>query len=131
MHKAILPALGLALTPFIAMAQPQAPAAPTPPAQSAPAQSTPRGNDCRFVVAAEPGAVPYKLCMTRAEWAAKTAADSKDANRLVCHYEEAMGTRFKSYKLCMPASAWDARRMADREAIERIQRSVCIYGAGC
>ena len=117
MRKAILPAAGILLIPCIAAAQPLQPLVQTPSAK--PSQ---RGNDCRFVVASEPGATPYKLCMTRADWVAKLKSDSKDANRLVCHYEEAMGNRFKAYKLCMPASQWDRRRMTDREAVDRLQQ---------
>jgi hypothetical protein len=118
MHKAILPAASLLLIVSSAAAQSQAPQSQTPPAKS-----SQRPNDCRFVVASEPSATPYKLCMTRADWTAKLNSDSKDANRLVCHYEDAMGNRFKAYKLCMSAAQWDRRRMDDRQALERIQQA--------
>lgn len=118
MLKAILPAAALLLIPGVAAAQ-----SPAAAAQADPAKPAPKRNDCRFVVASDPGATPYKLCLTRAEWTAKLKNDSKDANRLVCHYENAMGNRFKAYKLCMPASQWDRRRMNDREAVDRIQQA--------
>ena len=118
MLKYNLSAAALLILPGIAAAQ-----APAAAVQTAPAKPAQKPNDCRFVVASDPGAVPYKLCMTRAEWTAKMKSDSKDANRLVCHYEDAMGNRFKAYKLCMPASQWDRRRMNDREAVDRIQQA--------
>ena len=77
---------------------------------------------CETVVSAEPGAKPYKLCMTRAEWDAKKIADAKDANRIVCRYEEVPGSRFRSKKICMAASAWEDQRLRDRQEVERIQR---------
>lgn len=95
------------------------------PAQPGPPQV------CKTVVSAELGAKPYKLCMTRAEWDAKKLADAKDPNRIVCHYEEVPGTRFRSAKLCMAQSEWHERRMRDRQEVERIQRSTCVRGGGC
>ena len=86
---------------------------------------------CKTVVSAEPGAKPYKLCMSRAEWDAKKIADAKDANRIVCRYEEVPGSRFRSKKICQPASAWDEQRLRDRQAVDQIQRSTCVPGAGC
>lgn len=76
---------------------------------------------CKTVVGAEPGAKPYKLCMTRAEWEAKKLADAKDANRIVCHYLEEPGARFRSTKVCMAASEWDNQRQRERQAVERLQ----------
>jgi len=86
---------------------------------------------CKKVVAATLGAKPYELCMTRAEWDAKKIADAKDANRIVCRYQEQIGTRFRSAKVCMPASDWENLRLADRQAVEHIQRQSCVPGAGC
>ena len=94
---------------------------PTPDAQTI----------CQMVVSAEPGAKPYQLCMTKAEWEAKRIADAQDANRIVCHYEEVPGTRFRSARICMPASQWEARRLDDRQAVERLQMQTCVGGAGC
>ena len=76
---------------------------------------------CKTVVSAEPGAKPHKLCMTRAEWDAKKVADAKDANRIVCRYEEVPGTRFRSRKVCQPASEWDNQRQLQRQELERVQ----------
>ena len=69
--------------------------------------------------------------MTKAEWEAKKVADLKDANRIVCRYEQQPGTRFRSAKICMPASQWAEQRRLEREAIDHIQQSTCVYGAGC
>src|SRR5690349_2980263 len=60
---------------------------------------------CKYVVSADPGAKPYQLCLTKDEWTAKKLADAKDANRMVCHYEETPGTRLRSRKICMSAMA--------------------------
>ena len=86
---------------------------------------------CQSVVSADIGAKPYQLCQTKAEWDAKKAEDAKDATRMVCRYEEMPGTRFRSAKICQPKSAWDEARRLDREAVEQIQRSVCVAGGGC
>lgn len=86
---------------------------------------------CQYVVSADPGAKPYELCLTREEWTAKKLADSKDANRQVCHYEETPGTRLRSRKVCMTATEWAEQRRLEREAVEKIQQSVCVPGAGC
>jgi hypothetical protein len=86
---------------------------------------------CKTVVSAEVGAKPYKLCMTRTQWKARKTAEAKDPNRMVCHYQEQPGTRFRSYKVCLPASEWDNQRLRDRQAIEQIQMRSCVPGAGC
>lgn len=86
---------------------------------------------CKHVVSAERGAKPYQMCMTKAEWAAKAAADAKDANRIVCRYEEVPGTRFRGRKICMSAAEWANQRFEERQAIERIQNSTCKAGSGC
>jgi hypothetical protein len=103
----------------------------TPPSDIAPTPQVVEPQICKSVVSAERGAKPYKLCMTRAEWEAKKIADAKDANRIVCHYDEQLGTRLRVSKVCMPASEWDAQRRADREAVERAQMQACVPGAGC
>ena len=102
----------------------------TPPSNVAP---TPQSEPpiCKTVVSAERGAKPYKLCMTQAEWEAKKIADAKDANRIVCHYDEQLGTRLRVSKVCMPASEWEAQRRGDREAVERAQMQTCVPGGGC
>ena len=86
---------------------------------------------CKTVVSAEPGTKPYQMCMTKAEWDAKKIADAKDPNRMVCHYEEQIGTRFRSNKVCMTAMEWENARQADRREVERIQMQTCVPGAGC
>lgn len=99
---------------------------------SAPPQPQPAERKiCRTVVASDPGAKPYELCMTKVEWAAKEAADAKNPNRKVCRYSAAPGSRFKSYKVCMTAAEWENQRQLERQAIERIQSGTCVVGAGC
>lgn len=86
---------------------------------------------CKYVLAADPGAKPYQLCQTQAQWDALEAQYAKNANRMVCHYEEMPGTRVEAHKVCGPQSAWEQRRQDAREETERIQMSVCVPGAGC
>ena len=86
---------------------------------------------CKKVVDATPGSKPFDLCLTKAEWDAKKVADAKDPNRMVCHYEEQIGTRFRSNKVCMTAMEWENARQADRREVERIQMQTCVPGAGC
>lgn len=76
---------------------------------------------CQTVVTAEPGAKPYKLCMTRADWTAKKIADGKNANRIVCRYEEVPGSRFRSAKVCQAASEWATQLLLQRQELEQIQ----------
>jgi hypothetical protein len=74
---------------------------------------------CKYVVA--PGGDPYRKCMSKADWAMKQAKDSKNANRIVCHYEDVPGSRLQGQKICQPASAWAEDRRAAREATEKVQ----------
>ena len=59
--------------------------------------------------------------MQEADWAMKQAKDSKNANRIVCHYEDVPGSRLQGQKICQPASAWAEDRRAAREATEKVQ----------
>jgi hypothetical protein len=86
---------------------------------------------CKTVVNAEVGSKPYRMCLTAAEWKARKVAESKNANRMVCRYQEQPGTRFRSYKICLPQSEWDNQRLRERQAIEQIQMRSCVPGAGC
>jgi hypothetical protein len=86
---------------------------------------------CKTVVGQERGSKPYEMCMTKAEWEAKKIADAKDPNRIVCHYEEESGTRFRSAKVCMTAAEWWNARQAERQNIERMQSQSCVPGGGC
>ncbi len=86
---------------------------------------------CKFVVTAESGAKPFQMCLTKSEWAQREAKANRDANRIVCRYQEVPGSRFRSKKICQPASAWAEHRRLEREQVEQIQRSVCVAGAGC
>ena len=77
--------------------------------------------ECKFVLAADPGALPYKLCQSKAQWAALEAQFAKDANRMVCHYEDLPGTKLGAHKICGPLSSWEARQAQAREQTEKIQ----------
>jgi hypothetical protein len=87
--------------------------------------------ECKYVVASTPGAKPYRMCMNKGDWAIKEAQDNKDANRIVCHYQETPGSRVRGEKICQPASAWAEDRRQSREQTEDIQMRVCVPGAGC
>jgi hypothetical protein len=100
----------------------------TPVPQTAPGEAP---KICKMVVNAEANAKPYSQCMTKAEWAARQLAEAKDPNRLICHYEEQPGTRFRTNKRCMTADEWDKQRLEDRQAIEKIQMQTCVPGGGC
>ncbi len=76
---------------------------------------------CKYVLASEPGALPYQLCQSKAQWATLEAQYAKDGNRMVCHYEDMPGTKLGAHKICGPSSAWEARQQQAREATERIQ----------
>ncbi|WP_324806568.1 hypothetical protein SH584_09375 [Sphingomonas sp. LY29] len=69
--------------------------------------------------------------MTKAEWDAKKALDAKNANRIVCHYQDRPGTRFRSAKVCMSAAEWTNERLRNRQAVEQIQMRSCVPGGGC
>ena len=86
---------------------------------------------CKYVLSAQPGAEPYKLCQSNAQWQALEDAYAKDANRMVCHYEDMPGTKINGHKVCGPLSAWKDRQAEAREATETIQRGVCVPGGGC
>ena len=106
---------------WAALANQKAPASPAPDPTKV----------CKMVVDNTPRSKPYQLCLTKSEWEAKKIADAKDANRIVCHYEEMPGTRFRSAKVCMTAAEWWNQRQADRQAVERIQMQTCVPGGGC
>ena len=108
-------------TPAVAIQTP-APALSPPPAEKL---------VCKHVVSAERGSKPRPLCMTKAEWAAKKLADSKDPNRIVCRYEQNSRSKFDSFKICMSAAEWQNQRQLEREHVERIQNGVCVAGGGC
>jgi hypothetical protein len=94
-------------------------------------QSADPSKVCKMVASDQPNTKPFEMCLTRAEWDAKAIADAKDANRIVCHYEDEPGTRLRSRKICQPASAWNARTAGDREQTEGLQMKTCVPGAGC
>ena len=91
-------------------------------AQADAQEQSPDPVKCEYVVSADPGSKPTKLCMTQNQWAAKKKQDAADPNRIICHYEEQPGTRFASNKICMSAAQWADRRLQDRQDVERIQQ---------
>src|ERR1700752_4739390 len=95
----------LLLTSAAGVALAAAPATNSSPASQAP--TTDGSKICKMVVAADPGAKPYEMCMSKAEWDARKIADAKDVNRMVCKYNEDPKTRFRSFKICMTAAEWD------------------------
>ena len=86
---------------------------------------------CKFVVASDPGAKPYQLCLSPAAWAARDKLVSQDATRNECHYVQKSGDRFRSAKVCMPATEWENQRQAERAEVDKLQRSTCVPGGGC
>ena len=99
--------------------------------QSTTSASSDPSRVCKMVATDKPNTKPFEMCMSKAEWEAKAIADAKDANRIVCHYEEEPGTRLRNRKICQPASAWNARTAGDREQVEGLQMKTCVPGAGC
>lgn len=94
-------------------------------ATAAPAQSAAGGPDvvCKYVVAAGPAREnkPYRLCQSEDKWAAKQAADDKNANRIECHYQEITGSRLRAGKRCMTADMWVQERQMTSDYIQKIQ----------
>ena len=54
-----------------------------------------------------------------------------DPNRMICKRVEPAGTRIGHQRVCMTAIEWKNAQQADRDAVDRIQRSTCVSGAGC
>jgi hypothetical protein len=80
---------------------------------------------CKYVVAAGPSREnkPYQMCMSKADWAKKEAHDAKDANRIVCKYQENPSSPYlKGYKICQPASEWAEQERLTREHFLLIQQ---------
>jgi len=118
-------ALGLAVVGGTAALAQQQPSSGVATIQSEPARNTEDAKIiCKYVVAAGPSRdnKPYQMCMSNADWAAKEARDSKDANRIVCKYQENPGSPYlKGYKICQPASEWSEQERLAREHIQIIQ----------
>jgi hypothetical protein len=93
-------------------------------AQSPPPNPSDSKIVCKYVVAAGPSREnkPYRMCMSNADWALKDQRDSKDANRIICKYQENPGSPYlKGYKICQPASEWSEQERLAREHIQIIQ----------
>lgn len=80
---------------------------------------------CKYVVAAGPSRdnKPYRMCMSKADWALKDQRDSKDANRIVCKYEQDPESKLSGRKICQPASEWAEQERLAREKVQQIQMS--------
>jgi len=99
-------------------------ASPGQQASAVPAQSAANPDVvCKYVVAAGPAREnkPYQLCQSKERWAAKQAADDKDANHVECHYQEITGSRLRAGKRCMTASMWIQERQMTADYIQKIQ----------
>ena len=99
-------------------------ASPGQQASAAPAQSAANPDVvCKYVVAAGPAREnkPYQLCQSKERWAAKQAADDKDANHVECHYQEITGSRVRAGKRCMSADMWVQERQMTADYIQKIQ----------
>jgi hypothetical protein len=103
------------------------------------AQSPPAPNSedskiiCKYVVAAGPSRdnKPYRMCMSKADWALKDQRDSKDANRIVCKYEQDPESKLQGKKICQPASEWAEQERLAREKIQEIQMRTCSSYQPC
>jgi hypothetical protein len=95
-------------------------------AQSPPAPNTEDSKIiCKYVVAAGSSRdnKPFRMCQSKADWALKEAQDSKDANRIVCKYQENPSSPYlKGYKICQPASEWAEQERLTREHFLLIQQ---------
>lgn len=82
---------------------------------------------CKYVVAAGRARdnKPYQLCQSKAAWAAKEAADAKDATRMVCHYQEIAGSRLKAGKQCQTADKWAEDQLEAQQHVQEIQARTC------
>lgn len=113
----------------------QQPAPTATTIQSQPARSTEDAKiTCKYVVAAGPSREnkPYRMCMSKSDWALKDANDAKDANRIVCKYQEDPASpKLRGYKICQPASEWAEQERMEREHILRIQMGTCAPGQPC
>ncbi len=103
------------------------------------AQSPPAPNSedskiiCKYVVAAGPSREnkPYRMCMSKSDWALKDQRDSKDANRIVCKYEQDPESKLSGKKICQPASEWAEQERLAREKIQEIQMRTCSSYQPC
>jgi hypothetical protein len=127
--------LGLAATGGAAASAQQQPSSDVATIQSQPARSVEDAKIiCKYVVAAGPSREnkPYRMCMSKSDWAMKDARDAKDPNRIVCKYQEdPSAPKLWGYKICQPASEWAEQERMEREHIQRIQMGTCAPGQPC
>jgi len=103
-------------------------------AQSPPAPNTEDSKIiCKYVVAAGSSRdnKPYRMCQSKADWALKEAQDSKDANRIVCRYEQDPSSKLEGRKICQAASEWAEQERLAREKIQEIQMMSCQGQGPC
>ena len=104
---------------------------PAPPASGQPAAAP--DVVCKYVVAAGRAREnkPYQLCQSHAAWAAKEAADAKDATRMVCHYQDIAGSRLKAGKQCQTADKWAEDQLEAQQHVQEIQARTCQGQGPC
>ena len=103
--------------------------APEAAVQSATADDT----VCKYVVAAGRARdnKPYQLCQSKEAWAAKAAADAKNANRMICRYEEVTASRLRVGKQCQTADKWAQDELEARQHVQEIQARTCQGQGPC
>lgn len=101
------------------------------PVPAAQATAGDPGIVCKYVVAAGRDNKPYQLCQSKAKWASKAAADAKDANRMVCRYEQETASRIKVGKRCQTAEQWAEEERETRQHVEEIQARSCQGQGPC
>ena len=105
-------------------------AAQAPPASAQQANADP-GVVCKYVVAAGRDNKPYQLCQSPRAWAAKTAADAKNATRMVCRYEQISGSRLRVGKQCQTADKWAQDELEAQQHVQEIQARTCQGQGPC
>ena len=108
-----------------AVAAQDGPPSPTPAPGSYQEKTT-----CKYVLTAEHGSKPYKLCLTNAQWKLANVRGGNDPNRIECHIQDDAASKLSSYKICQPASQWQQDRQDARDLVERIQQGSCVGGGG-
>ena len=89
------------------------------------------GMVCKWVITEEEGVKPFEMCMSKAQWKAKEAADAKDPNRMVCRIDSRPDSRVGAQKTCKPASQWAEDQRLEQQMIQDLQARTCVAFAGC
>ena len=86
---------------------------------------------CKWVLTEGEGVKPFEMCMSKAQWKAKEAADAKDPNRMVCRIGARPDSRIGAQKQCKPASQWAEEQRLEQQHIQDLQARSCVAFAGC